>query len=69
MSGHDADQKPLCPECHGDTHVYDTRGSQRWRECLEPECGVRFITSERFERRVRKYKTTTYRKIDNRPNI
>jgi hypothetical protein len=43
-----------CPDCEGATKVYDTRGPQRWRECKA--CKVRFLTEERYIRRIRKYR-------------
>ena len=42
-----------CIACAGPTRVYDSRGVNRWRECLA--CGVRFLTVEQFERRIRKH--------------
>lgn len=42
------DHKPLCPACNAElSRVVDSRGSWRRRECLNPECGMRFSTDER----------------------
>jgi len=50
----------ICPSCKEYIfgHVTDTRagddGLYRWRRC--EECGVTFVTAERFERLARKTK-------------